>query len=423
MRLKKITFIFLVVLIASSSFANDFEYLYKFYKAKDYFRLKNNSEKIILKEKWQNELLKGLILGVFSRPDESNAVFADILSFYSDVIPDSLKAEIYKHKALNNENLFEYKEALSTLKIIKEKYLTYLNEEEREEIVDEIALYDVLKDELPQTVSNKTETKIQTKKDMVGLWNIPVTINGDIYDFVFDTGANISTIVESYAEKLGIKIFDSKIRIGTSSDIKVDSRVGLCKELKIGNITYHNVAFLVMPDEALTFGGGVYKINGIIGNPIIKAFEEFTIDKTNLLTITIPQEENKYSNLCFEGFNPVIQLIHQSDSLSFTFDSGADATILYLPFFNIYKKDIGEKYKLTEISIGGAGGVKKYKGYKLDKVALKTGNLIGEINNIDLVIEIVKNKYSYFYGNLGQDYIQKFNGVKFNFKSMYIEFN
>jgi predicted aspartyl protease len=423
MRLKKITFLLFFFLFFSTTFANDFEYLYNFYKAKDYFRLKNNSEKIIFKEKWQNDLIKGLTLEIFSKPAESNVLLTNLLNLYSDVIPDSLKAEIYKHKALNHENLFEYKEALSTLKIIKEKYLAYLNEEEKEEIIDDIASLDVLKNELPQTVSGKTVEMIQMKKDMAGLWNIPVTINGDIYDFVFDTGANISTIVESYAKKLGIKIFDSKIRIGTSSDIKVDSRVGICKELKIGNIIYHNVVFLVMPDEALTFGGGVYKINGIIGNPIIKAFEEFTIDKTDMLTITNPPDENKYSNLCFEGFNPVIQLIHQSDSLSFTFDAGADATMLYLPFFNLNKKDIEEKYKLTEISIGGAGGEKKYKGYRLDKVYFKTGNLIGEINNVDLVIEIVKNKYSYFYGNLGQDYIQKFDRVKFNFKSMYIEFN
>jgi clan AA aspartic protease (TIGR02281 family) len=420
MKTRKITFLFLLFIFTTGAFASDIDYLYNFYYSKDYFRLRNNFEKIILKEKWQNDFLKGVVLSVFSKHSESNTVFSDLLSFYGDVIHDSIKTEIYKHKAINHENLFEYKKALSTLNIIKDKYLAYLNGDEKEEILDDIPVYDALKDEPPQTVSGKTSEKIQMKKDIAGLWNIPVSVNGENMDFVFDTGANISVIVESYAKKLGVKIIDSKIRVWTSTDIKVESKAGICKELKIGNITYHNVAVLVMPDESLSFGGGIYKIYGIIGHTVINAFEEFTIDKSNMLTISDSPEENKYSNLCFEGFNPVIQLISNSDSLFFSFDSGANTTMLYKPYFDLYKNDIEKNYILTEIIVGGAGGERKYKGYKLNNVNLKTGEMSAEIDTVSLIIE-QNNKR--FYGNLGQDYLKKFKQIKFNFKSMFIEFN
>jgi len=111
MKLRKITFLFFLFLFTSGAFASDFDYLYKFYYSKDYFRLKNNFEKIILQEKWKNDFMKGVVLSVFSKHSESNAVFTELLSFYNDAIPDSTKAEIYKHKALNHENLFENKEA------------------------------------------------------------------------------------------------------------------------------------------------------------------------------------------------------------------------------------------------------------------------------------------------------------------------
>lgn len=420
MKFKKFILFLLFFLLNSGAFASDFDYLYNFYYSNDYFRLKNNYEKIIIKEKWQNDFIKGVVLSIFSKHSESNVVFSDLLNFYGNVIHDSIKVEIFKHKAINHENLFEYKEALSTLNIIKEKYLAYLKKEEKEEILDDIPVYDALKEEPRQTVSGKTGEKIQMKKDIAGLWNIPVSINGENMDFVFDTGANMSVIVESYAKKLGVKIIDSKIRVWTSTDIKVESKVGICKELKIGNITYHNVAVLVMPDESLSFGGGIYKIYGIVGYPVINAFEEFTVDKTNLLTISDSPEENKYSNLCFEGYNPVIQLISNSDSLSFTFDSGANKTSLYKPYFDLYKNEIEKNYILTEIIVGGAGGEKKYKGYKLDYVTLKTGELSAEIDDVSLIIE-KSNKN--FYGNLGQDYLKKFKKIKFNFKSMFIEFN
>lgn len=419
MKLKKITLLFLLFILGSGVLASDFDYLYSFYYYKDYFRLRNNYEKIILKEKWQNDFIKGIVLSVFSKHSESNEVFNNLLSFYGTTIHDSIKTELYKHKAINHENLCEYKEALSTLNIINEKYLAYLKGEEKDEILDDIPVYDALKDELPQTLSGKTGEKIQIKKDIAGLWNIPVSINGENMDFVFDTGANISVIVESYAKKLGVKIIDSKIRVWTSTDIKVESKAGICKELKIGNMTYHNVAVLVMPDESLSFGGGIYKIYGIIGHPVIKAFEEFTIDKTNLLTISDSPEEDKYSNLFFEGYNPVVQLISNSDSLSFTFDSGANKTSLYKPYFDLYKNEIEKNYTLTDIIIGGAGGEKKYKGYNLNTVTLKTGELSAEIDNVSLIIE--KNN-KHFYGNLGQDYLKKFNQITFNFNKMFIEF-
>lgn len=422
MNLKKFYLVFILFVFISGAFASDFDYLYKFYYSKDYFKLKNNYEKIILNEKWENEFFKGVVFSIFSEPDKANNIFNDLLNNFGDVIPDSLKSEIYKHKAINHENLCEYKDALTALKIRNEKYYTYLDDEEKEEITDDISLYDALKDEVPQTVSGKTGTQIQMKKDIAGLWNIPVSINGQALEFIFDTGANITVIVESYAKKLGIKIIDSKINVGTSTDIKVQSKAGICKELKIGNMTFHNVAILILPDEALTFGGGIYKIYGVIGHPVIKAFEEFTIDKKNLLTVSEKPENGKYSNLCFEGNNPVMQIVHSSDSLSFLFDSGANTTSLYVPYYDLYKKDIEGKYSLIDIVIGGAGGEKKYKGYRLNDIILKTGNSSAEIDDVSLIIEKIKDESLYFYGKLGQDYLKKFEKIKFNFKSMFIEF-
>lgn len=422
MKLRKILILLLFFFTGSGVFASDFDYLYKFYYNKDYFRLRNNYEKILLREKWQNDFYKGIVYSVFSKHTESNSVFSDLLNHYGDVLPDSIKAEIYKHKAINHENLFEYNEAFLTLKTTQEKYFDYLNNDEKKEIVDDIALYEAIKNEPPQTVTGKAGTKIQLKKDMAELWNVPVSVNDENMNFVFDTGANISVLVESYAKKLGIKVIDSKIMVGTSTDIKVKSKAGICKELKIGNMIYKNVVFLIMPDEALTFAGGIYKIYGVIGNPVIKAFEEFSIDKKNVMTISGSPETNKYSNLSFDGFTPVIQLISNNDSIPFTFDSGANKTMLYKPYFDLYKSGIENQYKITDISIGGAGGVKTFKGYKLDLVKLKTNDLSAEIEDVELLIEIVKNNNNYFYGNLGQDYLRKFNEIKFNYKAMFIEF-
>jgi len=401
--------------------AQNFSDCYNYYETKDYFRLKTNFEKTVLKEKWENDLLKGLVLSVFGRHFEANLIFDDILAYHKKSVPDSLLAELYKHKAINHAGLYEYKNALTASIILRDKYSRFLDEEEKDDLPDEIALWDALKNEQKQKTEVINGSMVQMKKDIAGLWNIPVIIGDTTLDFVFDTGANVSVLTESTALKLGIKILGSGIKVGTATDIKVDSKAGVCAEMQIGKMKIRNVALLIIPDEALTFGP-FYKITGIIGIPVIKALNEITINKDNLLTVSNTAGSKKYSNLCFEGFTPVIQMIHNSDSLSFIFDSGAMKTMLFKPYFDAYKSDIEKNYELTEITLGGAGGNKKVKGYNLKGIVLVSGNLKAVLEKTSLLIENIKIRNSYFFGNLGQDFIMQSNEIIINYGGMFIEF-
>jgi clan AA aspartic protease (TIGR02281 family) len=401
--------------------AQNFSDCYKYYVAKDYFRLKTNFEKTVLKEKWENDLLKGLVLSIFGRHSEANLIFTGILEYHKESVPDSLLAELYKHKAVNHAGLYEYKNALSASTILRDKYYRFLDEEEKEDLPDEIALWDALKNEPKQKTHLTGGMTVQMKKDIAGLWNIPVTIGDTTLDFVFDTGANVSVLTESTALKLGIKVTGSGIKVGTATDIKVDSKAGICADMQIGKIVINNVALLILPDETLTFGP-FYKITGIIGIPVIKALNEITINKDNLLTVSSTSENNKYSNFCFEGYTPVIQMIHNSDSLSFIFDSGAMSTMLFKPYFDLYKSNIENNYELTEITVGGAGGNKKVKGYKLNGIILASGNIKAELDKISLLIENIKKRNSYFFGNIGQDFIMQSREVIINYGRMFIDF-
>jgi predicted aspartyl protease len=401
--------------------AQNFSDYYRYYSEKDYFRLKTNFEKTVLREKWENDLLKGLVLSIFGRHSEANLIFTDILAYHKESVPDSLLAELYKHKAVNHAGLYEYKNALTASTVLRDKLYRFLDDEEKEDLPDEIALWEALKNEPVQKTHLTGGMEVQMKKDIAGLWNIPVTIGDTTLDFVFDTGANVSVLTESTALKLGIKITGSGIKVGTATDIKVDSKAGICKGMQIGKIVINNVALLILPDEALTFGP-FYKITGIIGIPVIKALNEITINKDNVLTISNTPVNNIYSNFCFEGFTPVIQMIHNSDSLSFIFDSGAMKTMLYKPYYDLYKTDIENNYQLTEIVIGGAGGNRKVKGYHLKSISLASGNATAELIKTSLIIENIKKRNSYFYGNLGQDFITQFSELVLNYGSMYIEF-
>ena len=115
---------------------------------------------------------------------------------------------------------------------------------------------------------------------------------------------------------------------------------------------------------------GFTKSKGILGNPVFRAFEEIRISKDNLLIIPQSLSLINSNNLSFSGFTPVILMTKNSDSLNFTFDSGAMSTMLYKPYLDKYSGDIKDKYELIDINIGGAGGRKTVKGYNIKDVTL-----------------------------------------------------
>lgn len=413
-------FTFAAILLFTAAFANaqDFRGAYKLYKDMDYFGLRDAIPQTKYAEKWQKKYLQALSDGVFSGFRNSNTLISELLKDSS--LPDSLKAELYKTKAVNCVNLGEYRDALECDRLLSAKYMNFLDADEKEDIVDDTNLWEAVADAPRQTTSKTGEVKIQMKRDIAQLWNIPVSINGTDYDFIFDTGANFSVIVESEAVKLGLKLTDTKLMVGTATGKKVESKVAICPELKIKDVTVKNAVFLVVPDKALSFG--FYKIIGIIGNPVIRSFEEITVNSDNLLTIPATPTKSAVQNLAFHGFTPVIQMLLGTDTLRFTFDSGAMATMLYRPYFEKYRKDIEGKLELVDIRIGGAGGMEKIKGYYIPEVRLSVNGMTGTISNVSLLSEFSKNKDKYFHGNLGQDYFSNFKEMTFNFTDMFVNF-
>lgn len=403
-----------------SSNAQDFNNAFRLFKGRDFFALRNAIPNIKYSSGWQKEYLESLSRNVFCDFKGSNALIGKLLKDNPEGLADSLKAELYKAKSNNHVNLCEYKDALECDLLVSKSYSAFLDEEEKDDLIDDINLWTAVADAKPQTMSKSGDVAIQMERDIANLWNIPVSINELEFKFIFDTGANFSVIVESVAQKLGLKLIDTKLKVGTITGKKVDSKVAVCPVLKTGGVTVNNVVFLVLPDEALSFG--FYKIYGIIGNPIIRSFGEITVNKGNLLTRPAIPSKSSVQNLAFHGFTPVIQAFRGADTLRFTFDSGAMATILYRPYFEKYSKEIEGILEPVDINLGGAGGIETVKGYYVPEIILGVNGKTGVIKKVSLLSELSKDKDKYFHGNLGQDYFGNFDSMTFNFIDMFVRF-
>lgn len=398
----------------------EFESIYALHRSKEIFRYSEAMKNTAI-EGWQKSYLTAILYHRFNEIQESARSIEILLEVHINDINDSLKLELYETQLHNRVYVCNYKEAARITGIILDGFTGFLDSTEAWETANANAIWKSASDLPVQTVEFLGDSKIKISRDMAGLQNIPVSINGNNEKFIFDTGANFSVVSEAYAKKLGLIFLDGEFKVGAVTGGKVNSKLAYAPELIIAKMKFRNVLFLVLPDESLSFAGGLYVINGIIGFPVIKQMAELHFSDGNLF---IPKNKGvrNFRNLAFEGFLPVINVIYRNDSLAFTFDTGAKTTLLYKPFLEKYRQDIESKYTLTEIEVGGAGGTKKFKGYKLNSVNLNVAGSGAEIEEVSLISETMLKNSEYFYGNLGQDFMHQFTEMIINFETMFVEF-
>lgn len=416
------TAIFLIIFFVQSTYPQTIDELHSLYYKKQFFtlrdELKKNHESY---DSLTRDYYQALVYSVFNKPAESNSIIAKILEHNLSSLTDSMKVELYEALSINNVNLFQYDKALEASEFLLKNHPEHYSSEELEDMKNTELIWKASTFIPPQTVTVKGDTRLEITKDIAGLTNIEVSISGENEKFIFDTGANFSTIRKSYAEKLGLKFLEGEIKVGTSTGNKVNSNLGIADALKIGNHEFNNVLFLILPDEALTFGGGAYVINAIIGFPVIKEMKEIILSEDEIF-IPAKSEESAYQNLAMNEFTPIVETIINSDTLLFSFDTGANKTAIYSKYYDDNKEFIDKNYEEEEFNVGGAGGVVKITGFMLKDMNFQIGNGKALLDEVSLYKKKIKDDNEYLYGNLGNDFIKQFKKMVINFEHMFVDF-
>lgn len=370
-----------------------------------------------------------LVENAYSHFRESNEAIEDFLEGAGRMNNDSLFKEILLVKQLNLVNLFEYKDAYYTNQYILNNFSHVCTEEEIADLSNTGTIWKGLENSGKQVIHRPADVKIQLTRDHAKLANVPVTISGKTKNFVFDTGANFSVIQRSVALEMGCEIIPIQFNVSAITGAKVKSDLAVVKELKMGDpagtgqtVTCENVVFLVFDDKDLTFSEVGYSIQGIIGFPVIRNLEEIHITKADQLIIPKTPEVYAKSNMILNGFVPVVQVTQDSDTLQFSFDTGAVETSLNSAYYTKYKKKIEKKGKKQTLKSGGAGGLVEYEGYVLPKVNLAVGNSEVTLQDVQVRKDHVGEVDADFDGNLGQDFIKHFDEMIISFKYSAIQF-
>ncbi len=419
--MKKIL-IAVIILVSFSATAQNirasahYRHAQKMIKDKDYF----HAEDYIYQNDTHFSHFETLVLqanmdNIFNSPALSNKKIEILFQKYPAHTGDSLTLALLRLKHANHARLFEYKEAKQTAQQILGSRSVFLDAAERADFENMGNIWALLEGQPKQEVIVVQAASVKMTRDKANLANLPVTSRNVTSDFIFDTGANLSTVTESTAAKMGMTVFGGSIEVGSITGTKVEAQMAICPEFSMGSITVKNAVFLVFPDASLAFPQINYQINGIIGFPVIEALKEIQITKDDRFIVPHRQTPISGLEMALDFLTPVIRIGDEH----YTFDTGAVGTSLYAKYFEKHKVEVISNYKETGLQFGGAGGMTTKKGYNVTFMPVIDGKQL-KIENVQLFTGQTGDDELHFYGNIGQDLIKQFGKMTISFQGMFI---
>ncbi len=389
---------------------------------KSYFKAKAfyNENKEQLDE--QNRLrIGGTLNNLFNKVGISKEQVNRLLSLYTNTLNREELKDVLNVQLSNAVKTFDYALAHKVSEQLISDFTDVVGEEELWSIKNNNIIWKALIDYPKQQVEFDGDSKIKLFRDEVGLKNLYLTESGEEHPFIFDTGANLSVIIESQAKEMNIDVIDVSVSVGTVTGELMEAKVGISSEITIGKMRFKNIVFLVFPDEALFMSQFNYQVKGILGFPAIEAMNEIHFLRNDDVFIPKKSDLDYKSNLAIEFLTPIINLETARGDMHFTFDSGATRTALYQQYFEQNRADVLANYDLTDVRFAGGAGDTTVQGYYVEFQPRINDSLIS-IRPVALFPENLNTSDLYSYGNIGQDLISKFDVMIMNFESMFIRF-
>ena len=318
----------------------------------------------------------------------------------------------------NYTKAFRYKEAAEAYRTILGEFGDRLDTEKRADLKNYLRIFNALKEVPPQTVVVHADTKIQ----LVDGGYIPLRINGQDTKLGLDTGANISFIMRSLAERMDMRIIDADVDVHNVAGQVVLADVGVAGEMEIGHTVLHNVIFLVFDDKDLYFAEADYQIIGALGYPVASSWKEMTFHQMDAMSIPKAPGSFSHQNLCLDDLTPVMAGFYRGQRHAFCLDTGAGQSVLFLPFFKTYEEELKAQYSLASNRQQGLGGYRDIPAYIMKDAVLFFAGEEAIFHELPILTDVTTDDSHFFFGNIGRDLLNQFNTMTLNFESMSIMF-
>jgi predicted aspartyl protease len=381
----------------------------------DYFSLRERLDAAEVGMDPRARYFQAFVEQAFNRPARSNELIAALLAERT-ALPERSAFRLRQVEISNHLRLFEYRLAAQKAAAVVASPPSSATARELTELRNIARLCRALEDVPAQRIERRGATGLKLAHG-----EIPVSIGGQTLGLGLDTGANLSVIMRSEAERLGLKIRPGGIEVDTVTGAKQKADLAVAGRLMIGNVVVDNVVFLAFPDELLSFPDGS-RVAGLLGFPVNDALGEVVRRRDG--TIEIPPEPAQQGpqNLALAELDLLSVVRYGHDALVCRLDTGARTTELYEPFFRRYQSNVTRRARAVTLHSTGVGGRRDFNGYRMPHLELTVAGRRFTLSNVDVFTATLKPSDEHLYCNLGRDVLRQASAYRLNLRSMSLTF-
>lgn len=336
-----------------------------------------------------------------------------------DPVADSARVVVVL-KTLADDYLktYRYGDAANALDRLYRSYGPAMAPADRADLHNDIEFRRALSAAPPQRTTVSSPFAIPLRIDDLGLREVMVHVGRDSSGWIFDTGANMSTITESMARRLGLHVISTGATTKGITGASVPNRVAVIPEMRFGSARVRNAVAIVLPDSALDIPQAHFQITAILGYPVLESLGWLAIGTDSLrVNARAGEAPSDSSNLFLDDLSPLVAATVGDSTRLFHFDSGADATMLTVRFCRAYASLL-TGLDTTSIRIGGAGGVQRYAGYRIPLLPVAIGGQRTELDSVFVMRDESQSPFESYFGNLSGNLAARFGGYTLDFRAM-----
>jgi len=272
-----------------------------------------------------------------------------------------------------------------------------------------------------QTIASVGVFTVRGKRDAIGLFRVPITSANYIGSWIVDSGANLSVVSRSVADKLGVKTSTRSETAQGVTGLSVSIRTAVIPEIRLGPVLIRNVAVLVVEDSDLSFPKFDYRIDGCLGLPVLVALGRVTFYHDGRIRFG-PGEKARDKgmgshNFFLEKFTPLIMADFGHRKQLFTLDTGAMGTVLSAEFY-VENRTIVSVHEMVSLELSGAGGTLAVPAYEVPSLVGRFGGSCTRVK--DLAIRTgATSRSDEFYGDIGESALSSFSSFTLDFHAMH----
>jgi Aspartyl protease len=361
------------------------------------------------------EFFRGVVDQVFNRPGSAVLRLRAFLEASRNAPPRMLTKDAFVFLADTYRRLGRYGEASACFREALTRLGPRIRADERPVYENQAEAWSSLAGIPPMEVEVAADATIRMTRRL-----IPARVGERTFFVGYDTGANMSVLLESLAAELGVPVLGPALKVQIGTGGWVDGRLGVVPEMSLGPIVVRNAVFFVLADKHFPpseAGPGVERL-GFLGAPVLVALKEFTETASGELIVPSRPLPRSPENMCLAGFMPVVEAVYRGARLLLCLDTGASATSLFPPFYRRFRGEINNRAKARKFSVKSAGDSRLVPVRVLDWFGFRAGGKDFALRHVMVQTKETHADSRCFHGAIGVDILSLCSRMTLNFESM-----